>query len=44
MLAMHWSVTEILLAAAIPAGIAAPCAYLISRIPKSAAVVSAARS
>jgi MFS transporter, AAHS family, 4-hydroxybenzoate transporter len=44
MLAMHWSVTEILLATAVPAAIAALCAYLIGRIPKSAAVVGAARA
>src|SRR5262245_46285190 len=43
MLAMHWSVTEILLATAVPAAIAALCAYLIGRIPQSAAVVGAAR-
>jgi AAHS family 4-hydroxybenzoate transporter-like MFS transporter len=41
MLALHWSVTEILLAAAIPAAIAALSAYLIGRLPKSAAIVSA---
>jgi hypothetical protein len=34
-------VTEILLAAAIPAAIAALSAYLIGRLPKSAAIVSA---
>ena len=44
MLALHWSVSEILLATAIPASIAALCVYLIGRMPKSAAVVAAARN
>jgi AAHS family 4-hydroxybenzoate transporter-like MFS transporter len=44
MLALHWSVSEILLATAIPATIAALSAYLIGRMPKSAAIVAAARS
>jgi AAHS family 4-hydroxybenzoate transporter-like MFS transporter len=44
MLARHWSVSEILLATAIPACIAALCVYLIGRVPKSAAVVAAARN
>jgi len=44
MLAMHWSVTQILLATAIPATIAALSMFLIGRIPKSAAIVAAARS
>jgi MFS transporter, AAHS family, 4-hydroxybenzoate transporter len=42
MLAMHWSVTQILLATAIPAIIAALSMYLIGRIPRSAAIVAAA--
>jgi AAHS family 4-hydroxybenzoate transporter-like MFS transporter len=44
MLAWHWSVTEILVASAIPASIAALSVYLIGRLPGSAAVVSAARN
>ncbi len=44
MLALHWSVSEILLATAIPASIAALCVYLIGRVPKSAAIVAATRN
>jgi MFS transporter, AAHS family, 4-hydroxybenzoate transporter len=44
MLARHWSVSEILLATAVPASLAALCVYLIGRLPKSAAIVSAARN
>jgi AAHS family 4-hydroxybenzoate transporter-like MFS transporter len=43
MLALHWSVSEILLATAVPASIAALCVYLIGRMPKSAAIVAATR-